>query len=81
MHLPPGRNAERRLVILCETLDALESMRPGAEIVDLPYGWDEEFAMNLDSGYNRHKFLREYASTIRPRARDLSSCARPKATD
>ena len=48
---PPGHNAERRLVIPCDTLHALESMRRDAEIIDLPYGWGEEFAMNIDSGY------------------------------
>jgi hypothetical protein len=38
-------------VILCDTLHVLESMRRGAEIIDLPCGWGDEFAMNLDSGY------------------------------
>jgi hypothetical protein len=38
-------------VIPCDTLHALESMRRDAEIIDLPYGWGEEFAMNIDSGY------------------------------
>ena len=37
--------------ILLDALLALESMKSGGGIVDLPYEWGEQFAMNLGSGY------------------------------
>ena len=39
------------LAALLDALHALESMKTGGEIVDLPYEWGEQFAMNLGSGY------------------------------
>lgn len=36
--------------ILLDALDALESMRHAGEIIDLPYQWEEPFALKLASG-------------------------------
>ena len=37
--------------ILLDALHAVESVKTGGEIVNLPYEWGEQFAMNLGSGY------------------------------
>ncbi|MGA7870281.1 MAG: hypothetical protein WCA22_05215 [Candidatus Binatus sp.] len=37
--------------ILLDALHALESVKTGGGIIDLPYEWGKEFAMNLGSGY------------------------------
>jgi len=39
--------------ILLDALNALESIRRGGEMIDLPYEWPEPFAMNLGSGYSK----------------------------
>jgi D-proline reductase (dithiol) PrdB len=39
--------------ILLDALGALESIKRGGEMIDLPYEWDVEFAMNLGSGYSK----------------------------
>ena len=41
----------RQRTILFDALRALESIKRGGEIIDLPYEWDVEFGMNLGSGY------------------------------
>jgi D-proline reductase (dithiol) PrdB len=46
---PFDASEQRR--ILRDALMALESFTTGGEILDLPYRWHEEFAMNLGSGY------------------------------
>lgn len=44
-------DANQQRTILRDALHALESVARGGEIVDLPYAWGEEFAMNLGAGY------------------------------
>ena len=44
-------DAPQQRRILHDALTALESFTVGGEIVDLPYEWHEEFAMNLGAGY------------------------------
>lgn len=44
-------DVNQQRAILRDALHALESIRHGGEIIDLPYEWGEEFAMNLGSGY------------------------------
>ena len=46
---PFDKALQRR--ILLDVLRALESVKTGGEIIDLPYEWGEQFAMNLGSGY------------------------------
>jgi D-proline reductase (dithiol) PrdB len=41
----------RQRTILLEALRALESIKRGGDMIDLPYKWDLEFGMNLGSGY------------------------------
>lgn len=50
---PFGKPFEKALQrrILLDVLHALESVKTGGEIIDLPYEWGEQFAMNLGSGY------------------------------
>ncbi len=44
-------DAPQQRAILRDALAALESIASGGEIIDLPYEWHEEFAMNLGAGY------------------------------
>ena len=44
-------DANQQRSILRDALQALKSVARGGEIIDLPYEWGEEFAMNLGSGY------------------------------
>ena len=46
----PFEKALQRRILL-DVLHALESVKTGGEIIDLPYEWGEQFAMNLGSGY------------------------------
>ena len=46
----PFDKAQQR-AILRDALYALESVKVGGTLIDLPYAWDKEFAMNLGSGY------------------------------
>lgn len=50
---PFGRpfDAPQQRMILRDALRALESVEIGGELIDLPYGWGEEFELNLGSGY------------------------------
>jgi hypothetical protein len=50
---PFGRPSDKvqQRQILIDALQALESMKAAGEILDLPYEWGDEFAMNLGSGY------------------------------
>jgi hypothetical protein len=50
---PFGRPFDRvrQREILLDALHALDSVRRGGELIDLPYDWGEEFAMNLGAGY------------------------------
>ena len=41
----------RQRTILFDALRALESIKRGGDMIDLPYKWDVEFGMNLGSGY------------------------------
>ena len=38
--------------ILLDALHTFESVKMGGEIINLPYEWDEQFGMNLGSGYH-----------------------------
>ncbi len=51
---PFGRPFDRirQRAILLDALRALDSVRRGGDLIDLPYEWGEEFAMNLGSGYS-----------------------------
>jgi D-proline reductase (dithiol) PrdB len=44
--------AQQRMILL-DALHSLETVKAGGEMIDLPYKWDEEFAMNLGSGYRQ----------------------------
>jgi hypothetical protein len=46
---PFGRPSDKALQrrILLDALHALESVKTGGEIIDLPYEWGEQFGMNL----------------------------------
>ncbi len=46
---PFDRAMQRR--VLLHALDALQSVRRGGDMIDLPYEWGEPFGMNLGSGY------------------------------
>jgi D-proline reductase (dithiol) PrdB len=50
---PFGRPFERaqQREILLDALRALELVRAGGTLIDLPYTWVEDFGMNLGSGY------------------------------
>ena len=39
--------------ILLDALRALESIKVGGAMIDLPYQWPATFAMNLGSGYSK----------------------------
>jgi len=39
--------------ILLDALHALETIKHGGEMIDLPYEWDVPFGMNLGSGYSK----------------------------
>jgi len=41
----------RQRTILLDALRALQSIKRGGDMIDLPYKWDVEFGMNLGSGY------------------------------
>jgi D-proline reductase (dithiol) PrdB len=41
----------RQRTILLDALRALQSIKRGGDMIDLPYKWDLEFGMNLGSGY------------------------------
>ena len=41
----------RERTILFDALRALESIKRGGDMIDLPYKWEVEFGMNLGSGY------------------------------
>ena len=43
-------DASQQRTILLDALHALESVKAGGELIDLPYEWDEEFALKLASG-------------------------------
>jgi hypothetical protein len=43
----------RQRTILLDALGALQSIKRGGEMIDLPYEWEVEFAMNLGSGYSK----------------------------
>jgi hypothetical protein len=46
----PFDKAQQQAILL-DALHALESVKVGGTLIDLPYEWDKEFAMNLGSGY------------------------------
>jgi len=46
-------DAHQQRTILLDALRALESIKRGGEMIDLPYEWPEPFAMNLGSGYSK----------------------------
>ena len=46
----PSDKVQQR-AILRDALRALEVVRTGGEIIDLPYEWEEQFGLNLGSGY------------------------------
>ncbi len=50
---PFGRpfDAAMQRTILLDALRALETVTSGGTLLDLPYEWGEDFAMNLGSGY------------------------------
>jgi D-proline reductase (dithiol) PrdB len=48
----PFDKVQQRTILL-DALHALESIRHGGEIIDLPYQWETSFAMNLGSGYSK----------------------------
>lgn len=50
---PFGKPFDKELQrkILLDALRALESLKVGGEIIDLPYEWGEPFGLNLGSGY------------------------------
>ena len=39
------------MMVLLDALYTLESVKVGGELIELPYEWGEEFAMNLGCGY------------------------------
>jgi D-proline reductase (dithiol) PrdB len=39
--------------ILLDALHALDSIKAGGKMIDLPYEWPTPFAMNLGSGYSK----------------------------
>ncbi len=47
----PFDKVQQRAILL-DALGALESIKRGGEMIDLPYQWDVPFGMNLGSGYN-----------------------------
>jgi len=51
---PFGRpfDARQQRMVLLDALYTLESVKVGGELIELPYEWGEEFAMNLGSGYS-----------------------------
>jgi D-proline reductase (dithiol) PrdB len=46
----PFDRAQQRAILL-DALRALETVREGGALIDLPYTWGEDFGMNLGSGY------------------------------
>ena len=48
----PFDKAQQRTILL-DALGALESVKHGGEMIDLPYQWETPFAMNLGSGYSK----------------------------
>lgn len=48
----PFDKVQQRTILL-DALHALESIKRGGEMIDLPYQWDVEFGMNLGSGYSK----------------------------
>ena len=46
----PFDKVQQRTILL-DALRALESIKRGGQIIDLPYQWDVQFGMNLGSGY------------------------------
>ena len=48
----PFDKAQQRTILL-DALHALESIKRGGEMIDLPYEWDVPFGMNLGSGYSK----------------------------
>jgi D-proline reductase (dithiol) PrdB len=50
---PFGRPFDRECqrAILCDALQALESVERGGTLIDLSYEWGGEFDMNLGAGY------------------------------
>jgi D-proline reductase (dithiol) PrdB len=52
---PFGKPFDRvqQRTILLDALHALESIKHGGAMIDLPYEWDKPFAMNLGSGYSK----------------------------
>jgi D-proline reductase (dithiol) PrdB len=43
---------DQQRTILLDALRALDSIKRGGEMMDLPYEWEVPFGMNLGSGYN-----------------------------
>lgn len=54
---PFGRpfDDEMQRTILLDALHALETMREGGALLDLPYQWGEPFGMNLGTGYGNRQ--------------------------
>lgn len=50
---PFDHKMQRR--ILLDALEAIETVTVGGTLIDLPYEWDEEFGVNLGSGYGAGK--------------------------
>jgi hypothetical protein len=48
----PFDKVQQRTILL-EALRALESIKHGGEMRDLPYQWHVPFAMNLGAGYSK----------------------------
>ena len=48
----PFDNVQQRTILL-DALHALEIIKHGGDMIDLPYEWDVPFAMNLGSGYSQ----------------------------
>lgn len=50
---PFDNGMQRR--ILRDALEAIDTVTVGGTLIDLPYEWDEEFGVNLGSGYGAGK--------------------------
>jgi D-proline reductase (dithiol) PrdB len=48
----PFDKVQQRTILL-DALRALDSIKHGGEMIDLPYQWHQPFAMNLGSGYSK----------------------------